>query len=118
MAHDLCTTTLEHYYLTDRTPHVDLTAIVTGENSSVDTEDKRPSLALNKLDGEQILKLGPMLNKHFIAFQSQFAAQVESGLLIETFPGEVQDVAKGVSAIEYVTAARDAMEAWLSIETN
>ncbi|KAG5799943.1 hypothetical protein H9Q69_001037 [Fusarium xylarioides] len=228
MAHDPSTTTLEHYYITDRTSHVDLTAIVTGESSSVNREDKRPSLALTKLSSEQILKLGPMLNELFNELregdneyphqgskqqrknrdrvlrraawrsvlkdinnaqtetltqeeirhrakdleamrnefnsrlldqakryitdhppqddkneapdaadmdfdhdfaedveeipetdaESQFAAQVESGQIVETFPDEVQDVAEDVSALEYATAARAAMEVWLAIGTN
>lgn len=228
MAHDPSTTTLEHYYLTDRTSRVDLTTIVTGENSNVKREDEKSSLALTKLSSEQILKLGPMLNKLFIELregdneylhqgskqkrknrdrvlrraawrsvlkdinkaqketltqeeirhrakdlqamrnefnsrlldqakqyitdhppqddaneapdvadmdfdhdfaedieeipetdaESQFAAQLESGQIVETFPDEVQDVAKDVSALEYATAARAAMEVWLAIGTN
>ncbi|KAF5253425.1 hypothetical protein FANTH_1742 [Fusarium anthophilum] len=38
--------------------------------------------------------------------------------IVETLPYEVQDVAKDISALQYGTAARDTMEAWLAIGTS
>ncbi|KAF5963133.1 hypothetical protein FBULB1_13609 [Fusarium bulbicola] len=49
---------------------------------------------------------------------TQFASQVEEGLFVETFPDEIGDVADGVPALDYATAARAAMEVWLSVGTD
>ncbi|KAF4497242.1 hypothetical protein FAGAP_6593 [Fusarium agapanthi] len=48
-------------------------------------------------------------------FGHDFAEDVE---IVESLPYEVQDVAKDISALQYGTAARDAMEAWLAIGTS
>jgi hypothetical protein len=49
---------------------------------------------------------------------TQFAAQVESGQAVGTFPNEIVDVPGSVSALDYGTAAKAAMEVWSSVGTD
>ncbi|KAF5023262.1 hypothetical protein F66182_4674 [Fusarium sp. NRRL 66182] len=49
--------------------------------------------------------------------ENQFAEQVESGEVIETFPDELYNIPGEISALPYAAAARAAMEVWLSVGT-
>lgn len=57
-------------------------------------------------------------NDHEPDAEDQFALQIDEGQEVETYPDEITDVRDELSSLEYATAARAAMEVWLSVGTD